>query len=40
MGSSSHSRFYSRSVNLEMKLDAGDYVVHVSHSSEILSMPN
>ena len=40
VGSSSHSRFYSRSVNLEMNLDAGDYVVHVSRSSDILSTPN
>jgi hypothetical protein len=30
VGSSSHSKFYSRSVNLEVNLDAGDYVVHVS----------
>ncbi|KAJ8077429.1 hypothetical protein PM082_001859 [Marasmius tenuissimus] len=26
---SSHARFYSRSVNLEVNLEAGDYVVHV-----------
>jgi len=30
VGSSSHSKFYSRSVNLEVNLDADDYVVHVS----------
>lgn len=26
---SAQPRFYSRSVNLELNLDAGDYVVHV-----------
>lgn len=25
----SHSRFFSRSINLETHLDAGDYVIHV-----------
>jgi hypothetical protein len=29
IGSSQHSRFYSRSVNLEVDLAAGEYVVHV-----------
>lgn len=29
---SSHTRFWSRSANVELGLDAGDYIVHVSYS--------
>lgn len=35
IGESSHSRFYARSVNLEIDLNEGEYVVHVR-----LSPPN
>lgn len=37
---SSHSRIYARSVNLEIDLDAGDYVVHVSTLFPLVHGPN
>jgi hypothetical protein len=38
--SSYHARFGSRSVNLEADLEAGDYVVHVSHDEKVPSPVN
>ncbi|TFK66253.1 cysteine proteinase [Pluteus cervinus] len=35
----SHSRFFSRSINLETHLDAGDYVIHVRFTSRSLGLP-
>lgn len=32
LAESLHARYFSRSVNLELQLDAGEYVVHVRHS--------